>query len=149
MTKRTQSILNPSNSYSNNCTIYRALLQSHLEFVVALKSCNVLLKSSVLVSKTLKLCSHVIQPVELTHFPDLVTHHALLVHPTPTPSQDQHHVTAMPTTTRPLMEPASLVHLNHSHRMAQKSVLVCLAITEPVENLCLSHAQVSINNIRQ
>ena len=100
-----------------------------------------------MVIKTFKTCPHTIQLVQLAHLPDLVTQNALNVHPTPTPSQDQHHVTAMPTTTRPLMEPASLVHLNHSHRMAQKSVLVCLAITEPVKNQCLSHAQVSICSI--
>ena len=52
--KRTQSILNSSNSYSKNYAIYRALLQSHLEFIVTLNSYNVLLKFSVLVSKTFK-----------------------------------------------------------------------------------------------
>ena len=71
-----------------------------------------------------------------------VPHHAPLVHPTPTPSQDQYHVTAMPTTTRPLRNPASLVRTTQSLWLAQIVALVCLTITEPMEKAHLMHAQV-------
>ena len=94
------------------------------------------------ISNCLTFLHELLQLVQLAHLPDLVTHHALIVHPTLTPRQEQRHVTAMPTTTRLLIEPVSLVHPTQPLILAQKYVLVCLVITESVEKVHLTHAQV-------
>ena len=96
----------------------------------------------VLLSKKFLIFPYKIQIVQLAHFPGLVTCHAHIVHPTLTPTQEQHHVTAMPTTTSSIMEPASLVHPTKPLIMAQKCALVYLIITESVDNPSLSHVQV-------
>ena len=83
-----------------------------------------------------------IQLVHLAHMLRVVTQHAPLVHPTPTPRQEQKNVTTMPTTTTTLMDPPPLVQPTQSGCLAQIIVLVCLAITESMEKAHPNHVQV-------